>query len=76
MILKFEEKISTVTDSPQESAVFEEGEVQVFPGLHHRLKKKRRISVSFHCRKVKRINLSMAVAILSKLRHLEPESAQ
>ncbi len=35
-----------------------------------------RVSASFHYKKVKRIHLSMAAAILSKLRHLEPESAQ
>ncbi len=35
-----------------------------------------RISASLHYRKVKRIHLSMAAAILSKRCHLEPESAQ
>ncbi len=36
----------------------------------------RRISSSFHYRKVKSKDLSMAVAILRKWRHLEPEFAQ
>ncbi len=36
----------------------------------------RRVSASFHYRKVKLKHLSMAVAILRKWRHLEPESAQ
>ncbi len=36
----------------------------------------RRVSASFHYRKVKQIHLSMAAAILSKGRHLEPESVQ
>ncbi len=36
----------------------------------------RRNSASFHYRKVKLNHLSMAVAILRKWRHLEPESAQ
>ncbi len=36
----------------------------------------RRVSASFHYRKVKLKHLSMAVAILRKWHHLEPESAQ
>ncbi len=36
----------------------------------------RHVSASFHYRKVKRLRLSMAAAILSKLRNLEPESVQ
>ncbi len=36
----------------------------------------RRVSASFHYRKVKRMHLSRAAAILSKWHNLEPESAQ
>ncbi len=36
----------------------------------------RHVSASCHNRKMKRMHLSMAATILSKLRYLEPESVQ
>ncbi len=45
----------------------------ISPKVWLRLKKDgRHVSASFHYRKVKRMHLSMAAAILSKLHHLEP----